>query len=465
MEIPQAKEKLNFNKIGEKLSHFFYGKTFPIQIALIITLCYIADLTLVALAVVSILASIIFIFYKNLAPILPLLFMVVMSFTDYDVMNGITPYLVLLPAIISFIAHFIIHPFKFERPSALFYALIFVTLAYAFAGITRDDYEFTFGIAYLVSLGPVMIIIYLLFSNSIMPRENFCIKKYLCYTLITTGLAMTAQIAFVRYIEISEIWAELGWGNVNGCAAYLLLCIPACYYLIIKSRIIYPLLICLLALYAGIFISGSDAALGVSVLYSPFLLFYTYRRIYRTKRNAFVYSTLAIVLSFAIAVTILIYEFGFEGMLNYLQIDTSVSGRGEIHQKAIELFKENPLFGYGFKYAEEGSTPSPIRLYNFHSTLFHVMATMGIFGIIAYALYFLVRFVILMRGCTPFTVTMLVAFIMFESYAMVDTGEFNAIPLMCSVTVIITVVEWVTKKENPPTVLPLTTNKRNGYYF
>ncbi len=469
MEGVQTQFGLKIEKIGEKFSHYFYGKTFPVQAALIAVLGYIADLPLVALLIYSLLASFIFIFYKNLAPIIPLFLTVIIIFNDYSIMNGVVPYLLLIPAGVSFVAHFFIHPVKWQRPSKFFYALIAITLAFAFAGITRPDYDFAFGIAYLVSLGPVLMVVYLLFLNYLPDKKDFHVQKYLCYTLMVTGLAMCLEIVYCRFVKISLspwAWAELGWGNVNGCAAFLLLSIPATYYLMVKSRIIYPYLICILALYAGMFVGGSDAAFAIAALSSPFLIFYTYRHVYRTKRKVFTYTVLSIFLALVVVVLVFLIKFGFYNMLKMFQLDPSSSGREAIFSMAMKLFKENPLFGYGFQYADPHIDEySPVRLYNFHSTFFHVIATMGICGLIAYIFYFVVRFAILMKNNTPFIMIMLTAFVMFECYALVDTGEFNAIPLMCSITLIITVVEQINKGQHKSYTLPLSTNKRRGYFF
>ncbi len=463
MEEKSYVAKLNI--IGEKVSHYFYGKFFPVQIALLVTLCYIADVAIVGLFIVSILASFIFIFYKDVSPIIPLLLMVVMLCRDYSIFNDVKPYVTLIPAGAAFIARLFLYPIKWRKPNAFVLSLVFVSLAFAFAGITRADYDFMFGIAYFISLGPTMIVIYLFFSYNFYPRKDFCLKKYLCYSLMAAGLAMAVEIIYVRYVIQPEEWTELGWINVNGCAAFLLLSIPACYYLIVKSRKISALLVCLLSLYAGLLVSGSDAALGIALVFSPFLILFTYRNLYRTKRKVFAYSVALILITIGSAIIVLVSIYGYDGMLELLQIDPSASGRNDIYLKAIELFRESPIFGYGFQYNPEGRENSAIGLYNFHSTLFHVMATMGIFGLVAYAFYFVVRFIILMRSYSPFTMTMLTAFIMYECYAMVDTGEFNAIPLMSAITVMIAVVEWATKKDNATSALPLTTNKRNGYYF
>ena len=93
-------------------------------------------------------------------------------------------------------------------------------------------------------------------------------------------------------------------------------------------------------------------------------------------------------------------------------------------------------------------------LYNFHSVFFHVLATMGIMGIVAYIFYYIARFKILMETNTCFSLFITITFIMFECYAFIDTAEFNAIPLMSTLTVMITIVELTNKKSNDQ-ALPL----------
>ncbi len=467
--MEQSTAKLDWqSNIGKALEPFFFGRAFPVLVGLIVALGYVIDFALLSLAFLSIFAAFVFLFYKNVSPIIPMLFMVVLAFRDYSIMNNPLSYVALIPAISAFVARFFIHPIKWTKPGKLFFPLIIITIAYCLGGILRDDYSFSTGIAYTVSLGPVMLVIYCFFYYNVQPKKNFCVKQYLCFSLIVCGLVMIFQMLFVRYVLKQFKFWELLWGNINSAAAFLLLAIPACYYLIIKSKAIIRYLIILICLYLGILLSRSDATLVVALAYSPFLLFYTYRNVYRTKRIIFSYSVAAVIIIIASLIIALVSIYGIEGTLLVLHISTYGSGRNEIYKRAVKLFCENPLFGYGFGFIESGTLPnaiSSIRLFNFHSTLFHVMATMGIFGLIAYAFYFVMRFAILMKNNSPFCTTMLVAFIMFESYAMVDTGEFNAIPLMSAVTVIITIVELTTKKGNANRALPLSTNRSKGYNF
>ncbi len=457
-------EKVNFtlksklNMLGERCYGFFYSWFFPVYIALLVTICHICNLPLLSLTIISLFASFIFVCYKDNSPIIPLLFMVVMAFNDYDIMNKFTSYIPLLPAIITFLARFFIYPIKLRKPGKLFFPLIAVTLAFALAGITRSDYNFLGGIAFTIALGPTLLLIYLFFSNYIKPPKNFCIKKYLCYNLVITGLAMIVQIV-INYI-IFGYKAELGWANINAIAAFLCLSVPSCYYLIIKAKNILPWYILLMALYSGVFLSGSDATLGFVIFYSPLLILFAYRNINRKNRKLFIYlflfTSTAMLTS---AIVLILVTGGVEPALKLLQISFSDSGRNILYETAILLFKENPLFGFGHNF-DDGyfSTTSPLRLYNFHSTLLHVLATMGIFGIFVYLYYFINRFKILLKKHTPFNIIMIITFVLFESYGMLDTCEFNAIPLMSALTVLITIVELSNKKGSELLSLPLSLN-------
>ncbi len=465
MNCAEKQDAKQLNTVSKLLSPFFFGKAFPIFIALTVSLSYVSSLPLLGLAVISICATFIFILYKDVTPIIPLLFMVVLTFRDYDVMNEIWAYIILMPAIASFVARFFIHPIKWTKPGKLFLPLILVTLAYVLGGVLRPEYDILTGIAYTISLGPTIIVVYLFFYYNIDAKNSASIRKYLCFTFVCAALVMILQIVFIKYVIRPVQYWELGWANRNAAAAFFLLAIPACYYLIVKSKNICPQLILLLVLYVGVVLSGSDATLLISIVYSPFLIYCTYRNIYRTKRLIFAYSVATVIIVIASLVIVLTAVYGFYGTIELLNISSSDSGRTGIYQTGVQLFKENPLFGYGFGYVEDGASPSAIRLFNFHSTLLHIMATMGLFGVVMYAIYFIARFSIFAKSNSPFPTVMLIAFVMFESYAMVDTGEFNAIPLTSAITVILTIVELTTKKGNANSALPLSTNKRSGYNF
>ena len=101
--------KLNTLFPKDRLEEFFYGQYFPIYVALITTLSCATSAQLVGLLFFSISATIIFLRFRDVTPIIPLLAMVVMLFRNFSVMGGILPYIFLFPEMFAFVAKFFIY--------------------------------------------------------------------------------------------------------------------------------------------------------------------------------------------------------------------------------------------------------------------------------------------------------------------------------------------------------------------
>jgi O-antigen ligase len=172
-------------------------------------------------------------------------------------------------------------------------------------------------------------------------------------------------------------------------------------------------------------------------------------------RKAFTRTTFIALAIIIIALIILVSSYTYENILLELKMFFSASSRIELYEEAIDLFAKYPIFGVGLGYMGEAIIEtSGLVLYNFHSVILHVMATMGVFGIIVYLIYYIVRFKILMHSGSTSSLFLTIAFIMFECYALIDTAEFNAIPLMTTLTVMITVVECANKQKSNAVALP-----------
>ena len=135
-------------------------------------------------------------------------------------------------------------------------------------------------------------------------------------------------------------------------------------------------------------------------------------------------------------------------------LDFSDNGRIELFNEGWQLFLQYPFFGVGIGYAPPDATGvNALLAYNFHSTFFHVVATMGIVGLITFTYYFIARYQILTKKNTAFNLFSFMAFTFMESYGFVDTCEFNIMPLIFVVTFLLIVVELENQKERE--ILPL----------
>lgn len=450
--------RANLIGFGKKCQGFFYGPFFPVFAALTSSACYVANQPYIALFLFAFSAFIIFTCYKDVTPIIPLLLMVVMTFRDYSIMDKPWGYLALSPAMIGFLAHFILYPPKGYRLGKLTLPLIFVITAMFLSGIGSVNNQLGSYLAYAIALGPTILIVYLFFSMYVEPPKWFSLKKYLCYVFMIIGLNMMLHVMFSHANDKlikDHLFYELGWANINTPATFMSFAVPAIFYLMTKSKNFAPYFLALVFLIAGLLLTSSRAALGLVGFSFPFLSFLAYKKMDKSQRKFFLSY---LIFALLVLVALLIYFINIYKMdyiINYVKENVLDKDRLSLYKEAIELFKKFPFFGAGLGYA----SPDPnyaeltyLRSYNFHSTLFHVIATMGILGLLAYIFYFAQRIRILTSEPSTFNVFVLFIFIMFESHSMIDTGEFNAIPLMCALTVMIAVAENVSRLEKP---LPL----------
>lgn len=150
------------------------------------------------------------------------------------------------------------------------------------------------------------------------------------------------------------------------------------------------------------------------------------------------------VIVLAIAVFAVIFRDKISDMLESLMSrGTGLSGRDKLYEEAWELFLEHPILGVGMGYVGTGpSSLTTMQMYLFHSTFYQVVACMGIVGLACYLYYYGARLFILFRGIKhKFNLFILVAWIGFEGYSMVDTGTMVPFPNMMLVIVTMLLLE------------------------
>ncbi len=434
--------KGGFKNFIDKVHDFYFSPSFPFFVGIMTLIFFINQWALLGLFFFALSASFCFLFFKDVSPIMPLLVMVIMIFNDYSVMNDVLAYVCLSPAIVTFLIRFFVYPPKNIRLNSHFFALLCVSVALFTAGLFVQDNDFLQALISSVTLGPVLIIIYLFFRGYISPKKNLDFKKYFCYTLLSAGLVIAVTILYYHYhayfLKDDRIayYNEIGWANINCLATFLCLSIPACYYLITKSKNSIIYLPILLLLYFGVQMTNSDGVFLLIFLATPVMIFFCIFNKFTKKKGSY---TIILILC-AILMTIV-----YLVIFDVIKLSFFSTGRKDLFHEAEKWFSESPIFGKGLgRVVFDKSQPGPdkhLRNFNFHSTFYHVLATMGIVGIIAYFIYFVARIFILTKRQTDFNFFMFIAFLLFECYGLVDTAEFNAIPLMTTLTLVIIAVD------------------------
>ena len=432
------------------LNGFLYSGYYPVCVAAWAFICFAFNLQTLGLFVLIAIGGTIFVLYEDLTPIIPLFTCCVLTINDFPMLTS-APYIVMYGILAGCIVyHFIVYPFKTFYLGKLFFPLCLVSAALFLSGLLspmgRNNYAN--GLLVAIATGPLMLIIYLLFLNGIKPPQNTDVGKYICYSILSATVFACFEILFIR-VEADPfffIWVRsLGWGNFNTAGAMTLISVPACFYLIIKTGKSASFLAVIIFMILTDIICRSDGSAGITLFSSPFLVVFTFMHLNKKYRKQFAICIFSIVFALCAIGIYVLHAIGAEEILTFMQSATNSNGRWQLYEHAISLFKSNPVLGIGVGFTDE-SVYFPDGVVNFHSTIFHVAATMGCLGIIAYAVYYFFRFKILLGGKTVLNSFAYLSFIMFEAYGLIDVCEFNIIPLMSFMTLLIVCVELTNLK-------------------
>jgi len=433
-------EKHNLNWI---IDNFFYSYQNPTFIALIALLSYFSKVTALAFIVICLLNCIALIKYDDITPFIPSLLSVSFIFHDLAFVSftNVWFYIGLVPLAAALIYHVIrFRPEKF-RFGQLFVPILAVTVALFLGGIfSLSPIEYWEGVPLAITIGPVIFIIYIFLINYIKPRKDFDFKWFFAYSLMSIGFIIACQMMAYHLNDLNTY--HLGWGNINIGSIMFLLSVPATAYLLCKAKVLLPYLAMIFFMFLGALLSDGEGVLAILAVFTPLLIFLVYKNMRLEKRKTFsVYIYLIIFALIALA-ALIVASGKLPSLINKLYVAlTNDNDRTPLYKKAWELFKHNPIFGIGVGYYDD-SLYEPIgdcliRVFNFHCTLLHVMATMGLFGLIMYICYFFVRFRILMENRSRFNIMMFFSFGLFEIYGCLDPCEFVVMPSMIIATIVI----------------------------
>ena len=449
-----------YKNLSLAIRELFYEKEFPLFLGALAVLLHFVEAQFFGLAIFVFFACVILVFIDDLTPILPLAFLVIFNFHDYEGTKNPIFYLILAPALVCFIIHafrFKTERFKFGK---FFLPLCCITLSLALGGVfSKFVSQYSQGILEIIAFGPITLLVYLYFINYLNPPKDFNIKKYLCSLIVIMAITPAIEQILMLAIKVAPDAIDkdvLGWGSVNVVATLILLAIPCEFYLLCKAKNLVPHVLVVLFLIASLFVSGSEACLGIALVITPLTIVYSILYVRKENREYYVKILLCLLL-LAVIVVYICYD---SGALNSLieRVKTSLSsdsGRTELYLEACDLFRQSPIFGAGMGYYDHDNPMfkgETLFYYNFHSTFFNTLAKMGMVGILSYTLLYITRYRELMKAHTPFHVFLTLAFGSYACYAMVDTAEFNIMPCVIIITLIFAMLEIINDREE--TYLP-----------
>ncbi len=256
-------------------------------------------------------------------------------------------------------------------------------------------------------------------------------SRYFGY-LLSNGLASFPN-------GIRDSWSgynNMGWGVINDVFIHLLLMIPVHIYYIIKRPQRFGYWMGLLFVGVTFAISGSRGGVMGLLIAIPFMVFVILRYGNRQVRINLLLFTVVFV-GVAIASSRYI-GYIIDGFKASLENDYS-TGRLYLWKWAVEVFKVYPLFGGGWA-AQTMRWGSDMRTVVYHSTFFHTIAVMGLFGLVAVIINWWESFIIMCRKISLEKWIVLIGFIGSQSYGLVDITQHAAF-YMILLTIQLLVIE------------------------
>lgn len=405
-----------------------------------------AQLGFIGLIAIS---SIALLFADDIVPFTINIFGAVLMIYDSEVSTFIDMWWVFIPlgiALIVFIARNV--KGKRFRLGKMFFPQLAVTVALFIGGlgvVEKDDYMRA--LPTIIALGVGVLAVYLLYVNFAKRDEHRDYGLMFAKILMYIGIAVCIELIFcivrsgLAPSEWNRSYWDTGWGNRNNIATFLLFTAPMCLYLATRYKHtgwIYILIgiaqyACLIMTFSrgGILFGAIGGVVGLILL------------IVKAPSKKRMLITIGVIV-LAIAVFAVIFRDKISDMLESLMSrGTGLSGRDKLYEEAWELFLEHPILGVGMGYVGTGpSSLTTMQMYLFHSTFYQVVACMGIVGLACYLYYYGARLFILFRGIKhKFNLFILVAWIGFEGYSMVDTGTMVPFPNMMLVIVTMLLLE------------------------
>lgn len=429
----------------EQLRRFFVSKPFMLFCVLIGCVVTVTRTEFAGLLFFGVIILVMLLVCDELvATTLPFMMISCIMVKCYDSFSTYVKLVWLFPlCAIVFFAHFFLYKKPIKVGSTI-WSLIFVSISVFLGGmgvLPAKDYFSLTSLYYMVGLGPAMILVYVVIYSYFGESKNSDSKQLFAYAM-TLGCLMACLMVLLHYaVNIEKVIEhrsilEPQWRN--NVSTIIMLTMPFPFYLSIKkTRYFAAALITLPCLVlsssrGGLIFGAAEFALCcIYILYTDKKHRNLYLIIFAICGCALIFMA-GDILSF---ISKTLARFGFEDMSN--------EPRAGLFQRAIENFRDNPVFGYGIGYmGNRDIHPSKeFAACWYHSSPFQIIGSFGIIGIFAFGYQFIRRNTIFWSKITYYTLAIYISYIGILMMSLVNPGEFCPIPYELLVVMMFAILE------------------------
>ena len=457
--------KYFFESFGNsKLSKFLYSDFYYLSIVAFIFLFWglgqkITDGSMIiwGIAIILVLISALLIIQRDVMPIIPLLFMATCIFSSMEFPDNLWILLIFIGlAFVSLAFHlgfYRLEEFKFGK---MFLPLVLFAIAILLGGIGSRFETNSTGKPLGCILLAVLPLLFSVMMLNYIDREK-SVTTYIAKAGVYFGLLVVLELTL--YYKLNwQIMQEdvyhvphLGWAVSNSVAAILLMTFPMGFYLFYKAKnkiLSFVYLFLGTIEYFAVFPTTSRGALIFGTIEFITALLVTLFVVKGKKRLGYI---IAVGVSF-IFLIILYFSIKQEiiAWLKYIFHDgMDDSGRFELYREAIACFFEYPIFGVGLGYIGRMPLIDSTGIYQFHDTLLQMLACLGIVGLLAYLYYYFVKLEIIFEKMNVFGLFLLVLFIGYEGYSLINVGTVKGFPDCAWIVALMVALEIEAKQYEP----------------
>lgn len=432
----------------EIVDRVVYSDWYLLAIAALVVLFWALEAMVAGFVTLLLIMSFLLVVKRDMTPCMPVLLSVycVISKGEFPPYFAYM-FIILVPVVGSLVFHFVYYKTQKISGGAFGFAYLLVAASMFMGGITSNQLNDEMkGLAFAAFLGLLPFAVYELIVNCCNGMKKTDFVRYVCRAFAYLGLLITVQL-LIYYIRV---WTgiipagrevHLGWGISNGAATVVLSTMPITMYVAVTDKKLWrSLLFALLAIVQMVAVISTVSRGAILVGIAEFVLMIIASVAFNKHRKVYV-ALYVVIAAVVVLCCVLLKDKLMAFVERAFNNGLDGSGRDEIYKEAVDVFKQNKLFGVGLGYIGVNSYLNSNPMYYFHSTFFQTIASLGLFGLVAsvYMYYKRVRFAF-SKG-RAFNIFLIVSSFGFEGYAMINTFTFLAVPGLLIIAVLTAVNE------------------------
>lgn len=442
-------------KIIKKIEAFLKTPYFPILVALIVLLCHSFSLDIIGFTILAVLAVLVLLVSADSIRVIPILVFGILlvsekhspySATGAIYKENLTLLIILGVFLIgAFIYRWIRSGERKFKSIKLIYGLVAISIASFLGGLFYFDYNFE-NLLVAATFTFVTLGLFYFFITTIKWDKNSF--DYICYIMTIAIVLIVCQMGILYFITKPQLLKTfskggilLGWGISNSIAATLTVMLPfVLYQMSVKDKkyaIIY-FIIATIGVLAVIYTLSRTSLLFCGLCYIAVAV---YNIIWGKNKRLFwiLYGAIALIL---IVLFIFLREQILHSLHFFIEKGIDDSGRSPIYKIGLTNWKNNPIFGTGYKYA----SPKVDPILNFwfliyHNHIIQFLASTGIIGLAAYLFHRVETLILIFKKPTTKKIFMFLSILMFVGTSFFDVTFFNPAALIIYSILLVTLVK------------------------